>query len=72
MKATLSFSLPEEAEEHQIALNGHKYLAVLQDIDRALRDLIKHGDDPEATRAGWARDLLHRTLEENDVRIYSV
>lgn len=55
MKATLEFNLPEEQEEHELALNGHKYKIAVEEIwNQVFRPYYKHGyDDSELN------DLLH-------------
>lgn len=45
MKAILEFSLPEESEEHRIALEGGKLLHVITELDNWLRSIAKHGSD---------------------------
>lgn len=49
MKATLRFDLedPADRDAHAVALDGHKYRAVVLELDEHLRRRIKHGDDPE-------------------------
>jgi hypothetical protein len=37
MKATLEFTLPEESEEHQLAVDGIKWRGVVSDILEELR-----------------------------------
>jgi hypothetical protein len=37
MKATLEFNLPEESEEHQLAVDGIKWRGVVSDILEELR-----------------------------------
>lgn len=69
MKATLSFNLPEEAEEHRLALDGHKWRTVVEEVDRELRNVAKHGEDPAANHAAWARELLYSVIEENGVEL---
>lgn len=44
MKAILEFSLPEEQEEHDDALNGTKYKCQLGEVwDKVFRPRHKHG-----------------------------
>jgi hypothetical protein len=51
MKATLTFSLPDEQGEFDAARLGHKALAALWHIDQRCRSLLKHGDPtPETAR----------------------
>lgn len=72
MKATLEFNLPEEAEEHRNALDGHRYLRSLQVLDDHLRHWTKHGHEfktpDEALQA--ARDQLHREMEARGIAVY--
>lgn len=43
-KGTLSFNLPEEKSEFEMAQNAYKYQAVLYNIDQQyLRPVTKHG-----------------------------
>lgn len=44
MKAILEFSLPEEQEEHQTALDAGKWKEMVHEIDNLLRASLKHGD----------------------------
>lgn len=44
MKATLTFNLPEETEEHQTALNGGTYRSALWNISQVLRSERKYGE----------------------------
>jgi hypothetical protein len=49
MKATLTFSLPDEQGEFDAARLGSKALTTLWDIDQRCRSLLKHGDPSEET-----------------------
>lgn len=42
MRATLSFNLPEERDEFNLANNGSLYSVVLHDIDQHLRAKLKY------------------------------
>jgi hypothetical protein len=44
-KATLTFDLPAEADEHGDALNGAGYRLLIEDLLSALRDVVKYGGD---------------------------
>ncbi len=44
MKARLEFNLPADSEEHKSALNGSRYLAMLDDMDNYLRSELKYND----------------------------
>jgi hypothetical protein len=43
MKAILRFDLPEERDEHRLALNGGKYFAALWEFHQKLRSIEKYG-----------------------------
>lgn len=62
MKATLEFSLPEEAEEFATACDATKWKIVVGKIDEYLRRRVKYAEDdmsPEALEAyASARDAL--------------
>jgi hypothetical protein len=45
MKVILEFDLPEETDEHELAINGHKYQRILYEIDNKLRARIKWDTD---------------------------
>lgn len=44
MKATLTFTLPEERYEHSRAVHASEAFGTLFDIDQHLRNVIKHGE----------------------------
>lgn len=63
--ATLTFQLPEERAEHEVAINGWRYKSALWEMDQWLRGLSKHGMqgclnfDPGVVRAKlW--ELIHQ------------
>lgn len=44
MKVHLSFSLPEESEDHEAAINGMKYKLALDEVwEKVFRPAYKHG-----------------------------
>ena len=49
MKATLEFNLPEEADEHRMALDGQKWQFVVTDLLEELRTERKY--NPEITNS---------------------
>jgi hypothetical protein len=51
MRATLEFNLPEEAEEHQIAVDGLKWRGVVSDILEELRRDRKYTELSESDAA---------------------
>jgi hypothetical protein len=44
MQSILKFNLPEDNEEFQMSINGHKYHCAINDILQHLRDKIKYSD----------------------------
>ena len=44
MKAKLIFTLPEEKDEHHLAVHGVDYYCSLWDLDQYLRSEYKHND----------------------------
>lgn len=63
MKAILEFTLPEEAPEHQTALDGGKWLSVLHTLDENLRSEAKHGTD-KRYRASEVRKMIYDLMAE--------
>ena len=64
MKATLEFNLPEEADEHRMALDGQKWQFVVTDLLEELRTERKY--NPEITNS----DLTYN--EKITERIHSL
>lgn len=56
MRATLTFTLPDEQGEFDAALAGRKALDALHEIDQRLRSLLKHGE-PSMAEAELAKDV---------------
>jgi hypothetical protein len=51
MKATLTYTLPDEQAEYDAARLGREALSTLWDIDQHCRSLLKHGSPSEETAA---------------------
>lgn len=66
-KATLSFNLPEETEEHYLALNGWAYKCVIEDLFQWLRS--KDKSDNNAITTQEVRTVLAGSLEERSLDI---
>lgn len=70
-KAHLEFSLPEEAEDHRLALDAPRYRTVLWDFDQWLRGLAKHHapDSPEIKEFSppSVRIRLRELLRDNGI-----
>jgi hypothetical protein len=65
MKATLKFTLPEEAVAHQDAVDGGRWRGVVRELGNHLRARTKHqapgaGNDPATVDALW--EWLHTEL----------
>jgi hypothetical protein len=70
-KATLSFLLPDEAEEFSAALQGGRARLVLWLFDQYLRNRVKHEELEPAVHDAieQARAELHSMLAENRVSL---
>lgn len=72
MKAMLRFTLPEESEEHQTALDGWRWRAVVEELDNHLRNKLKYEDlteeDDELYQS--VRDELHSIMDSNNVALW--
>ena len=60
MKVTLAFDLPDERHEMLAALHGSTYESALNDLDREMRNHLKHGTPLTIEDL---RRLLHVLLE---------
>jgi len=72
-KATLKFTLPEEAIELEHSLKGPLWRSMVQQLDNRLRDCLKYDDKmsvPERTAIELARSLLQRGVEENGLTLW--
>lgn len=67
MTATLTFTLPEEAHEHELACRAGAMASVLHELQRALRNVRKYGDttavpgltaEGAAALEGWLGEAL--------------
>jgi hypothetical protein len=65
MTATLTFSLPEEQEEFDRAVQGSDWRMVVEDLDAHLRSRLRHEDLSEDVHAALdrARTHLYELLE---------
>ena len=63
-KAVLSYQLPEEREEFEMAYHGASFRFALEEIDSTLRSRMKHEDivaevyDAYDEIRGWLNDAL--------------
>lgn len=71
MKARLEFNLPEENDDFQSAINGHKYKSAIWDFDQLLRSEMKYKELSEETYNAykWCREELRKILLEDNLFI---
>lgn len=69
MKAILQFDLPQEEADHRAAVQARDVLQVLTELDRWLRNELKHGDRPELEEHGLqrCRDKMWDLIDDNNV-----
>ena len=73
MKAILEFNLPEEHNEHQVALDGWKWKAVVSKIAESMRSRLKHEDvlhDEAARVLHSLRNEIFRNIEDRGLELY--
>lgn len=72
-KATLVFNLPEENEEHKLALNAGRMYSCLWELDQFLRNKVKYESDSLSDAEIGAykeyRKILHDFLEAHELVI---
>jgi len=70
-KLTLEFTLPEETEEMQTAVNAGRMRWAVYEFDMKLRNILRHGTMPEldADTVEKVRSMLHESLGDNEVSI---
>ena len=71
MKATLTFDLPEEQEEFELASNAVNYSIALSDIDNYLRSKIKYADLTEEQYKVYEeiREQLWCYINDNGIKM---
>jgi hypothetical protein len=69
--ATITFTLPEEQEEFDRAVQGGNWRMVVEDLDAHLRSRLKHEDLPDEVHAALerARTHLYGLLEERGLSL---
>jgi len=69
--ATLTFTLPEEQEEFDRAVQGSDWRMVVEDLDAHLRSRLRHEDLSEDVHADLdrARTHLYELLEERGLSL---
>ena len=71
MNGILEFNLPEENEDFQAALNGHKYKSAHYELDQLLRSEMKYKELSEDTYKAYkfCREELRKILEQDNLFI---
>jgi hypothetical protein len=69
--STLTFNLPEEQEEFDLAAKGADWRMVVEGLDAHLRSRLKHEDLPDEVHAALerARTHLYGLLEERGLSL---
>ena len=69
MKATITFTLPEEEDEYRNAIEGKKMRAILWDVDQFLRAKMKYEElnDGQYDAFKETREHLRRLLIEENI-----
>jgi len=72
MKAMLRFTLPEESEEHQLALDGWKWRIVAEEMDNFLRNKLKYEALTEEDDALYqsVRDELQSLIDNQGLALW--
>lgn len=66
MKAILEFTLPEDQEEHRVALDGSKWKNVAWSLDQWLRNMLKY-ENKDTISVQEVREQIYSELRENGV-----
>lgn len=73
MTATLTFNLPEEAYEHQTAIDAYKWRMIVDDVLANLRQDLKYNSDnltPEEQKTlENMRKFIYRRLGEENLSL---
>ena len=72
MKAILEFNLPEEREEFNLALNGHKAQIIIDEIFSELRKNLKYGRTTQFQGLQVTDEQLYEVLENVRELIVSI
>ena len=72
MKATLEFNLPDDQDDFQDAVNGHKWRLMVWNFDQKLRSQLKYNDklSPEQYKVyEEIRNLLWEKMGEEGLSL---
>ncbi len=67
-RATLTFRLPEEEDEHQLAIDGGKWAAVLWELDMWLRNGAKY-EDVDSIPVDGLRVKIRELCDDRGLRL---
>lgn len=73
MKVILEFSLPEEQNDYNYAMNGAQYIFAIQDFDNHLRNQLKYNEnlnEEQCHQLEQIRAKLYECLNERGVTVY--
>ena len=68
MRATLSYTLPDEDRDFRLALQGADAVQLLWDIEQRCRSVIKHEHEPHEDRIRLAEEI-RRMIHESSVDV---
>jgi hypothetical protein len=68
MKATLSYTLPDEARDFRLAMQGSDAVQLLSEIEQRCRSIIKHEHEPHEDRIRLAEEI-RRMIHESSVDV---
>jgi hypothetical protein len=68
MKATLSYTLPDEDREFRLAVQGADAVQLLCEIEQRCRSVIKHEHEPHDDRIRLAEEI-RRMIHESRVDV---
>ena len=71
MKARLTFNLPEDQHDFDLAIQGSKMYSALWEISQELRTLWKYEErsDEEWKMVERIRNKFHEILDENQIKL---
>lgn len=71
MKATITYTLPDEQVEFEQASRGGTLAGILHDIDQELRNMEKYQNQVQVS-TGRVREMIREKLEEHGLNFKSI
>jgi hypothetical protein len=68
MRATLSYTLPDEDRDFRLALQGADAVQLLLEIEQRCRSVVKHEHEPHEDRIRLAEEI-RRMIHESGVDV---